>query len=165
MTTIRARITIHEDTLVEFAGGSEMIYAGEYTVEMPADYDPALVTADDLRLDPAIVRVDEPAEGPAPDAPRRRYMLIRNDGQSIVRSDLDELRADGAREGTWVGGECQGEGILDVEMPVRLQGNPGGEEWLAEQAENAGWEYVATLDAGDDEAGIGGEIYREPAAD
>lgn len=73
MTTIRATVTIHEDTLVEFAGISEMIYAGEYTVEMPADYDPALVTAEDMRFDPAIVRVDELADEPAPAAPRRRY--------------------------------------------------------------------------------------------
>lgn len=54
-----ATVTISEDTRVDHVGGADIIYAGEYIVEMPADYDPALVTADDLRLDPAIRILEE----------------------------------------------------------------------------------------------------------
>lgn len=45
--TRRARVHVTEDARV----GMNVLYAGTYTVEMPADYDPALVTGEDILAD------------------------------------------------------------------------------------------------------------------
>lgn len=55
MTTQIATVTITENV---HAAGS-VLYAGTYRVEMPADYDPALVTGEDILLDDAITIIEE----------------------------------------------------------------------------------------------------------
>ena len=46
-----ATITFDTDTTVQ---GYGVVYAGTYTIEIPSDYDPDLVTAEDMVTDPAI---------------------------------------------------------------------------------------------------------------
>lgn len=55
MTQTRiATVTLDEDVQ---AGGT-ILYAGTYRVEMPADYDPAGVTGEDILMDDSIQIVD-----------------------------------------------------------------------------------------------------------
>lgn len=49
-----ATIRIDEDTPVDLPNGRNIVYAGLYRVEMPADYDPKLVTAVDMEMDGSI---------------------------------------------------------------------------------------------------------------
>jgi len=51
-----ATIVIDTDTRIENYG---ILYAGEYTIEMPDDYDIDLVTADDLAHDHSIEIISE----------------------------------------------------------------------------------------------------------
>lgn len=46
-----ATITIDSDTTIN---GYGIIYAGEYTIECPVDYDTDLITAEDMVLDCSI---------------------------------------------------------------------------------------------------------------
>lgn len=55
MTTQIATVTITEDV----QAGGNVLYAGTYRVEMPADYDPALVTGEDILMDGQIVIVEQ----------------------------------------------------------------------------------------------------------
>lgn len=50
-----ATVTITEDA----KAGGNVLYAGTYRVEMPADYDPALVTGEDILMDGQIVIVEQ----------------------------------------------------------------------------------------------------------
>ena len=50
------RVTIPEDTYIR---GYGTLYAGEYLVKMPVDYDPDKVEAEDIVLDSAITVVDD----------------------------------------------------------------------------------------------------------
>lgn len=55
VTTQIAIVAITEDV---HAGGN-VLYAGTYRVEMPADYDPALVTGEDILMDGQITIIEE----------------------------------------------------------------------------------------------------------
>lgn len=55
MTTQIATVTITEDV----QAGGNVLHAGTYRVEMPADYDPALVTGEDILMDGQIVIVEQ----------------------------------------------------------------------------------------------------------
>lgn len=55
MTTQIATVTITEDV----QAGGNVLHAGTYRVEMPADYDPALVTGEDILMDDAITIVEQ----------------------------------------------------------------------------------------------------------
>lgn len=83
MTTKIATVTITED--VQVAGTT--LYAGTYRVEMPTDYNPAIVTGEDILLDDALWIVAE--EG------MREYDALRDEAEAL----LDDLYPE-AEEGT-----------------------------------------------------------------
>lgn len=55
MTTQIVTVTIEDDA----RAGGNILYAGTYRIEIPADYDPELVTGEDILCDPAIKVVEE----------------------------------------------------------------------------------------------------------
>ena len=62
--TKRVKIKVAEDVRVQGYGTVE---AGEYLVEMPSDYDPALVGAEDIIMDESMRILDEDGSAPDPD--------------------------------------------------------------------------------------------------
>lgn len=55
VTTQIAIVAITENV----QAGWNVLYAGTYRVEMPADYDPALVTGEDILMDGQITIIEE----------------------------------------------------------------------------------------------------------